>query len=409
MISAEDKVISVILGRTRSHRESQSAADREVNAFPSVAMSSGKLREAQFSDFDAVTALKKRWGIVADSFENWERLWRDNPALQDAQCQRPMGWVLEAEGEIVGYLGNVSLSYSYRDRLLTAVTGSGLVVEPAYRAVTLSLIAAFYRQKSIDLYLTTTAVEAVGKIARAFKSDPLPQKDYGTTLFWVLQPYPFAQGVMEKLKTGPLLSRLGSLFGTGVIGTKNLLGKRWPKESSTILPVSLIGIGEIGGDFDALWRAKRSEGPRLLADRSSAALRWHFEIPGDSGSTSVLCCRKNGELLGYAIVRNGPSRVNGLRRSLIADMVARQDDPKVLKALCVAAYHQAKRAGSHVLEILGFPSGVREIVSQWSPYQRSYPACPFYYKAADSALHRALADSGAWYASPFDGDTTLMP
>ncbi|MGA9393053.1 MAG: hypothetical protein WBV69_21665, partial [Candidatus Sulfotelmatobacter sp.] len=44
----------------------------------------------------------------------------------------------------------------------------------------------------------------------------------------------------------------------------------------------------------------------------------------------------------------------------------------------------------------------------WNPYVRKYPASPFYYKAADAALHKALSDGNAWYATPFDGDTTLI-
>src|SRR5207247_10052138 len=130
-----------------------------------------RLREALFSDFSAVTNLQRSCCLAPHSFENWERLWRRNPALGQLQFERPIGWVLEVEGRLVGYLGNISLVYYYGDRALNAVTGCGFAVEPAYRAMSLSLVAAFYRQRSVDLYLTTTAIEAVGKIARALQSD----------------------------------------------------------------------------------------------------------------------------------------------------------------------------------------------------------------------------------------------
>ena len=42
---------------------------------------------------------------LADSLENWKRLWKENPALLHGQIERPIGWVLEAAGVIVGYLG----------------------------------------------------------------------------------------------------------------------------------------------------------------------------------------------------------------------------------------------------------------------------------------------------------------
>jgi hypothetical protein len=40
---------------------------------------------------------------------------------------------------------------------------------------------------------------------------------------------------------------------------------------------------------------------------------------------------------------------------------------------------------------------------------QKYPTDPLIYKTADEALTPALADENAWYAGPFDGDSTLMP
>jgi hypothetical protein len=406
--SFEKKVTTAILSMIRARREEPFVEETDRRGNSGVGMPSVKLREALFSDFQAVTELKQRWGLSLDTFENWERLWRHNPALQQMEFKPPIGWVLEAEGEIVGYLGNIALLYHYGGRTLTAVTSSGLVVEPAYRSVSLTLVAASYRQKSVDLYLTTTAIEETGRIARAFKSDPLPQADYETMLFWVLQPYPFSQALMKKLKTGPSVAYIGGVLTSLAVGASNIVHRRWPRGSSTSLEVKEIGVNQIGADFETLWRDKLKEAPRLLADRSPAALRWHFEMPGDEGKACVLCCRKAGKLVGYAVIRDEPPNLsNGLRRSIAADMLAKEDDPDVLRALWAAAYEHAKRAGSHIFEVLGFPENIRRVCSQWNPYVRKYPCCPFYYKAADPALHKTLSDGLVWYASPFDGDTTL--
>jgi len=372
----------------------------------SVRVAPAKLREAQFSDFQAVTELKRRNGLVPDSFDDWERLWRRNPALQQMDLVRPIGWVLEAEGRPVGYVGNISLLYRYGERTLTAVAGRGFAVEPAYRGVSLSLGAAFYRQRSVDLYLTTTASEVVGKIARAFKSDPFPQSGHTTRLLWVLQPHPFAQAVVKDLGLWPKLSRIGGMLASVGVGTDTILRRRWPRRCPTCPAVKEISVSDIGDDFQTLWMEKLNERPRLLADRSPAALRWHFDLPGDAANVHVLCCYKNGELLGYAVTRNDQTQTRGMRRCIIADMLAKQDDPTILRALWVAAYEQAKNTGSHVLEVLGFPEGIRQVCAEWKPYYLT-SACPFYYKAADPILHKIFLDDAAWYATPFDGDRTL--
>src|SRR5208282_1102708 len=117
---------------------------------------------------------------------------------------------------------------------------------------------------------------------------------------------------------------------------------------------------------------------------------------------------ENRDLVGYAVIRTDTDQETGLRTSIVADLLARNDDPEIVKALCVAAHDHARSIGSHVLELMGFPPGIRSVYSQWGPYTRAYPACPFLYKAADPALQRTLSNGAAWYAGPFDGDTTLI-
>src|SRR5207244_624348 len=113
--------------------------------------------------------------------------------------------------------------------------------------------------------------------------------------------------------------------------------------------------------------------------------------------------------LGYAVVTCEEDADIHLRQSIIADMLVLEDDPQVTELLSIGAYEHAKAAGSHVLEVLGFPRSVRQICLKWKPYSRKYPACPFFYRASDQLLHAQLSHEDAWYACPFDGDTTLAP
>jgi len=407
MVSIEKRVLAAILRMTSGSPKAQFCLTGGPGVYSSAAVPPVRLREALFSDFSAVTALQRSCCLAPHSFENWERLWRRNPALGRLQFERPMGWVLEADGRLVGYLGNISLLYHYGDRALTTVTGCGFAVEPAYRAMSFCLVAAFYRQRSVDLYLATTAGEAVGKMARAFKSDPLPQPDFKTVLLWVLQPYPFARAIVKKLNLKPAVSHVAGMVASLAVGTDKILHRRCPpKWCPTRSVVKETAISGIGDDFQALWVEKLKESPRLLADRSPTALRWHFEIPPDGGTVRVLCCYKDGELAGYAVV-NDQSQVNHLRTTIVADMLAKQDDPAILRALWAAAYEHAKHVGSDILEVSGFPYSVRQVCSQWKPYLIKFSGSPFYYRAADPTLHKQLSDGMAWYATPFDGDTTL--
>ena len=410
MASFQEEIAASLLARIRSRRQPKHPGGA-LPLEPTAVVPRAKLREATFADFHEVAKLKERGGMAADSIENWDRLWRRNPVLAAGEASNPMGWVLEANGGVVGYMGSIPLQCRYGSRTLTAVSSHGFVVDPPYRAVAVSLASAFYRQKSVDLFLSTSAIEASGKIALAFRCSTLPQPDYDTMLFWVLRPYAFAKGVMKKLEVRPLLASVGGVFAALAVGSEKALRQRRPTQADATQPVSEAGLDAIGDDFQEFWTDKlkeKPEPPRLFADRRPAAIRWHFEIPGDRGSVRVLCCHKDGKLEGYAVVRNDIDAESGLRKSMIADMIARQDDEAVIQSLWVAAYQYSERVGSDILEVQGFPTNIRAVSSKWRPYQRKYPAHPYYFKATDPKLHAELSHAEAWYACPFDGDATLI-
>jgi hypothetical protein len=400
----EKRIISTVLGAIRKRRDTASARNAQ-SCLPATA--SAKVREARFSDFKAVADLKEHWGMAADSIENWERLWRYNPALAQMGNQRPIGWVLEADDRIVGYIGNIPRLYSYGNKTLTSVTGHALVVEPAYRGIGVSLNAAYYRQKGVDLYISTGAIAPVAKIGQVFKAEGLTQSNYETAMFWVLRPYPFARAIMRKLSVGRAVSHPAQILGSLAVSVDKVLNRRCPRLSAT-LEVTEKLICDIGDDFEDLWIRKLSEGTLLLADRRPATLRWHFEIPGDTGTVRVLCCSKKGRLLGYMVIRDEQPDAAGLRKSLIADLLVVGDDSEVVEALFVAGYQHADKAGSHILEVLGFPRSVQQVWMRWNPYKRKYPSSPFLFKAADPLLHSKIADGMTWYACLFDGDFTLI-
>ncbi|HEX7925356.1 MAG TPA: hypothetical protein VF583_30625, partial [Bradyrhizobium sp.] len=143
--------------------------------------------------------------------------------------------------------------------------------------------------------------------------------------------------------------------------------------------------------------------------RGAASLRWHFTIPGGSSRAAVLCCRRAGRLAGYAIVEHSTDRMTGLRRAMLADILAEQDDPEATEALLKAAYATAVAAGDDFFEVVGLPAHVRRILMRWRPYVRTYPTDPLVYRTADESLGRFLADGNGWYVGPMDGDTTLLP
>src|SRR5688500_13980285 len=104
-VSVENWITRAVLKRVRAHRNTVTGV--EINrhgAAPFERPVTAICREARYSDFDSVAALKLRYGLGADAIQNWARLWQNNPAVAKQPNNWRLGWVLEAHDRIVGYI-----------------------------------------------------------------------------------------------------------------------------------------------------------------------------------------------------------------------------------------------------------------------------------------------------------------
>jgi hypothetical protein len=408
MPSVQEKLTDAVLATIRSrqdHRERNPLA-QPVSARTNASVS---IRPAQFSDFEGVARLGQRLGQGSDSPENWERCWLHNPAVQNGRAVSRIGWVLESDGGVVGFFGTIPLLCEFQGTTLVAAASCRFAVDPEFRSFSHLLVSSFLRQKDVDLFLNTTATPAAGKMMAASKAAPVPQEDYGTVLFWVLDCRQFVKMVVRKLGVSKSLAAAGSLAGAFALWGEIRLRGRLPRTNIAGCTISEHGLAELPVGFDDFCEQQIQKSNRLLGKRNAAILRWHFAPPESKKVSRVLICWDEERITGYAVTRQELDPAFGLRRSIVADLLVEKDDPKLVRALIAAAHANAKRDGSHVLELMGFPRSVRQALRKWKPYTREYPSCPYFYKARDRALHEKLLNADLWYACPFDGDATLWP
>src|ERR1700756_138839 len=89
------------------------------------------LREAALEDYQGIARLAARYGVPVEPIEQWKNLWIRNPAFSK---ETPIGWVLDYQGEIVGWFANISLHYALSGDLLRVATPRCWAVDEKFRA-----------------------------------------------------------------------------------------------------------------------------------------------------------------------------------------------------------------------------------------------------------------------------------
>ncbi len=370
------------------------------------------IREARYSDCEAVGALKRRNGMTIEwSSERWAWLWQSNPAASEKQVELPIGWVLENESGIVGYLGNIPLNYYFNGRRLLAAAARGFAVDKEHRSHSLRLAAAFFSQKNVDILLNTSANPAAAAVFQLFKAERIPQPNYDRALFWVIDARGFLRSFFRRNGRHPAIAALSANVLAPMLRLEGTLRRRRTitQAGGEGLMIIVRRPTEIGIEFDEFWQSIIIQrGRSILADRSAAALRWHFGHSAAAGKKAkIICAQGRGKMRGYAVLIREDSNDIGLRRARLADLMAEGDDPATVSVLLAAAFAEARSDGSYILESIGFPTPIRAQISRAHPYVRQLPSWQFWYKPVAAGLSGLLQHEHAWYGCLYDGDASL--
>jgi hypothetical protein len=359
-----------------------------------------QLRPARFEDYEGIAQLWAAQKWVIEPPDEWRAMWLGNPVWERVAKSWPIGWVLEAAGgELVGTLTNVPSLYTFRGQELIAGSSRGWTAAPDFRGYALWVIEEYYNQASADICMSTsTGPRAVAMIERIATRTPLG--DWQSGSYFQLN---YATRIAGKLRARHVpLANLLAYPGAGLLTLKDRLRSRplppLPKG------FSIETRERFGPEFDAFWEELVRENPnKLLAERSSAALSWHYARPMKWGRLRVFAALRNGALRGYCILILS----RGRKSIFLVDYQTLEPACDLLGGLLRAVLACSEREGIHTLESLGSGLPKMHTLDRCVPYRRKLPSWRFFYHSNNAELAAALRDPQVWDPSPYDGDTSL--
>jgi hypothetical protein len=361
------------------------------------------VRQARFEDYSGIAALHDRHGFASRGYDEWAGLWIRNP-LYLQLTDWPMGWVLEQNQTIVGYLGNIPLPYSFRGKPIVAATSRAWIVDSAFRSYSFSLLSRFFQQTNVGLFINTTVNENAIKGYEAFRVCRVPVGAWDQSLFWITNYRGFAASALaNKGIPGPRVLSLP--FSLGLFAIDKLAKKQLRVQRSKI---SITFVRSFDERFDRFWeKLQRSNVEVLLATRSREVLEWHFQRALAENRAWVVTVEVGSQLAALAIFLRQDNRKLGLKRLRLIDFQSLDGGNELLIPILSTVLDRCRSERVHMLEIIGLSAAKQRILDDAVVHRRALPSWSYFYKTNDSQLAEALEDPRSWDPSCFDGDAGL--
>jgi hypothetical protein len=359
-----------------------------------------RLRRARFEDYDGIAALASAERWLIEPVEGWMSYWTQNPLWPRLRRYWPIGWVLEdASGKIVGSFMNIPSLYNFRGVELICANGRSWVVDAAYRGYALQLIDEYFNQQGSDLFINTTVGQLAAPVLERL-SNRVPVGDWAVSSCWISNHVSFAK---ERLRLHSLpFSDWLAYPASAVLELRELFyGRRIPRGSQSL---TLECVDNFDAEFDWFWDALiRKNRQKLLADRSTQSLRWHFALPMRTKRLWIFTARRKGVLEAYCTLIR---KLHGSQVGIV-DYQTLEEDAESLPCLLQAALKRCAEDGIQVLSNAGRGVPKMRLIDHCAPYIIKQDNWCFFFSAADKHLHRELQEPQCWDPSCYDGDASL--
>jgi hypothetical protein len=293
--------------------------------------------------------------------------------------------------------------YSYQGSDVFVAASRAYAVAPEYKSHGLKLALKFFKQPEVSALLNTTANEYSAAVFKYFKANPVPQAHYNEALFLVFNSWRFLRAVFLKCKFPDAIASGVALFLAPLFKIITILKQKETCYCRQDLLLKRVCVDELGEEFDKLWAIKREQ-KVFYTDRSVAMLQWRINIA--PSYYHMYGAYLKDKFLGYILLKIEHVEHLKLKRCLIIDIFGDFKNDENLVALVSGLSREVKELSVDTLEFIGFPKAVRNIVKRFLPFKRIIPNWP-YFKFMTQNLKTVCQDSGFWYMSLMDGDSSL--
>lgn len=351
-----------------------------------------QIRPVTEADYPGVRALHRDVGWPQRSMAGWRWL-HANPARLDINA--PAGWVAEGVGgTLTAHVGNLIQRFRLGERVLHGATGFSIIVSPAARGVSRSMINTLVQQPNIFAAWTFNANPRSQPLYARHGLKAWPEDTHDLKLAWPVAPVVLAAGRALRAAHAAvpaIAPHLGEWLMNDRLG-------RVPHLKLSPGVTILTDLGDQSA-YAGFWRALKAES-RLLSDRSPAALRWRLSDPDLTTPPLILAFHRGRDITGYAQAMMAKGNIIEPPVLEIIDIEALADDTEAIPALTAALIAAARPMGAAKVRL---QTTSRQGLSRLGVHMRSARR-----EGGWGHCHARFApdapDPALWSPTPWDGD-----
>jgi len=367
------------------------------------------IREVNFSDQEQVARLQNKYGIQADSIEDWNRLWKSNPEFA---IESPIGWVLEYDNKIVGYLGNVPLLYYYQGRKVNTRSARGWVVEDNFRSQAIHLALKYLTQKNADLLINSSSNEPTFNIFKTLGCITPKGVDFSCSFLWIISPIKFAEAIFLRFHNSKKLNKI-LIF---IISTCLELIKSLSSIHIAIMrliykikfpDVTFKELDPSSNEFNHLFSCMMAVNEGILADRSSRKLSWFSSRNGVQ--IFILGCYIKNILSGYTLLTIKNIFSTKILKAELTDYVTPKLNPLIMKYMLIEAIDFSNKKNVAFFEVNPGTQFINYVSKGLLPIKRARFSTPFTFKVLnEEIIQKDAVMHLTWeLITNYDGDSGL--
>lgn len=283
-----------------------------------------------------------------ERFENW---WTLNPAFTPGF---PRGWVLEEDGALVGFIGNVPVRFTIHGETGIAAASASWYVDPSVRGLaSIGLFKEYLNQSNVDLFLFWNDKADLLKVVSRYGFTEIPCRTESSEYLYIIDRMRFLRRknlifLMRKYIAGGDIGHLGvspdqlRKIGTFVYsylfrpGARAIRGRQGAYTSTL--------CSSCDDAFTRLWDPYL-ESFDIALSRDSATLNWLYFTAGRRYNRKVIQCHRTTDhsLVGYMVFDFIPWDASGGGAMQLMDMCIPNDDQQVLASLLSHAIDVGKQ------------------------------------------------------------------